>query len=92
MNLSKQGETAPFSEAEETVPHAGLGHLVLLERPGPSRPICQPRVEVDLSRCARCAGSHFMANSKCQLPTGSFRVQKKAWEILGICEQIEKSK
>ena len=24
-------------------------------------------------------GSHFMANSKCQLPTGSFRVQKKAW-------------
>ena len=33
MNLSFERSGSAFSEAEEAVPHAGPGHLILLQRP-----------------------------------------------------------
>jgi len=44
----------------------------------------KPSHMLDLDTLSFARGSHFMANSKCQLPTGSFRVQKKGFEEVHV--------
>lgn len=44
----------------------------------------KPSHMLDLDTLSFSRGSHFMANSKCQLPTGSFRVQKKGYEEVHV--------
>mmetsp|Transcript_75394 Transcript_75394/g.157134 ORF Transcript_75394/g.157134 Transcript_75394/m.157134 type:complete len:2169 (-) Transcript_75394:248-6754(-) len=44
----------------------------------------KPSHMLDLEGLAFPRGSHFMANQKCQLPAGSFRVQKKGYEEVHV--------
>jgi pre-mRNA-splicing helicase BRR2 len=44
----------------------------------------KPSHMLDLDSLAFQRGSHFMANTKCQLPAGSFRVQKKGYEEVHV--------
>merc|ERR1719188_2351380 len=44
----------------------------------------KPSHMLDLDSLAFEKGSHYMANAKCQLPTGSFRVQKKGYEEVHV--------
>ena len=44
----------------------------------------KPSHMVDLDTLAFPRGSHYMANQKCSLPQGSFRVQKQGYEDL-VC-------
>eukprot|EP00439_Symbiodinium_sp_Y106_P041010 s3290_g5.t1 len=44
----------------------------------------KPSHMLDLDSLSFARGSHFMANAKCQLPTGSFRVQKKGYEEVHV--------
>ncbi|CAJ1373140.1 unnamed protein product, partial [Effrenium voratum] len=44
----------------------------------------KPSHMLDLDTLAFSRGSHYMANNKCQLPTGSFRVQKKGYEEVHV--------
>lgn len=44
----------------------------------------KPSHMLDLESLAFQRGSHFMANAKCQLPPGSFRVQKKGYEEVHV--------
>jgi len=44
----------------------------------------KPSHMLDLDSLAFEKGSHYMANAKCQLPAGSFRVQKKGYEEVHV--------
>mmetsp|Transcript_57678 Transcript_57678/g.103593 ORF Transcript_57678/g.103593 Transcript_57678/m.103593 type:complete len:2173 (-) Transcript_57678:154-6672(-) len=44
----------------------------------------KPSHMLDLEQLSFNRGSHFMANNKCQLPAGSFRVQKKGYEEVHV--------
>jgi len=44
----------------------------------------KPSHMLDLDTLAFPRGSHYMANQKCQLPAGSFRVQKKGYEEVHV--------
>jgi len=44
----------------------------------------KPSHMLDLDGLAFQRGSHYMANTKCQLPAGSFRVQKKGYEEVHV--------
>jgi pre-mRNA-splicing helicase BRR2 len=44
----------------------------------------KPSHMLDLDNLAFQRGSHFMANTKCQLPPGAFRVQKKGYEEVHV--------
>lgn len=44
----------------------------------------KPSHMLDLDSLAFARGSHFMANAKCQLPQGSYRVQKKGYEEVHV--------
>jgi pre-mRNA-splicing helicase BRR2 len=44
----------------------------------------KPSHMLDLDNLSFQRGSHFMANTKCQLPEGSFRVQKKGYEEVHV--------
>jgi len=44
----------------------------------------KPSHMLDLENLSFQRGAHYMANQKCQLPTGSFRVQKKGYEEVHV--------
>lgn len=44
----------------------------------------QNRKILDLEDMAFTQGSHFMANKKCHLPEGSYRKQKKSYEVVYV--------
>jgi len=45
---------------------------------------------LDLEDLSFTEGSHFMANKRCQLPTGSFRKTKKGFEEVHVPAQKPK--
>lgn len=48
------------------------------------------RKVLDLEDLAFTDGSHFMANKRCQLPSGSFRQTKKGYEEIHVPAQKSK--
>lgn len=50
----------------------------------PSAQVTGSRKHLDLEELVFAAGSHFMANKRCQLPDGSFRKQRKGYEEVHV--------
>jgi len=77
-------ETADLARMRASEDSAGAvsqDMLSAVPEPGKAR---VGRNVLDLETLAFQAGGHLMANKKCQLPSGSFRVQKKGYEEVHV--------
>ncbi|KAJ0170074.1 hypothetical protein K1T71_014680 [Dendrolimus kikuchii] len=59
-------------------------HKSEVEGPTPGGAVAGSRKVLQLEDLVFAAGSHFMANKRCQLPPGSFRKQRKGYEEVHV--------